>query len=121
MLKTAIIITGGFIICTLLLPPNFFTNFQLFIDISLNSGIYLAFFGPFLSTILFSKGTPMVGTGMASLLGAMELPTAIIMSQFILKEPVNALQYFGILFIIFAISLPHLKMFTKNKQVHSSS
>lgn len=108
VIKTAIMITGGFIICAILLPPNFLTNFQLFIDVSLNAGIYLAFFGPFLSTLMFSKGTPLIGTGMASLLGAIELPTAIIMSQIVLKEQVTWQQYLGIGLIILAISLPQL-------------
>ncbi|MGX6979851.1 EamA family transporter [Vagococcus elongatus] len=113
LLKTAIMITGGFILCSVFLPPNFFSDIHLFIQVTLHAGIYLGFFGPFLSTLMFAKGTPLIGTGMASLLGAMELPTAIFMSQIVLKETVGLGQYIGILLIISAIFLPHFVNRTK--------
>lgn len=119
IVKTALMITGGFIICAIILPPNFLINFKLFLDVSLSAGIYLAFFGPFLSTLMFSKGTPMIGTGMASLLGAMELPTAIIMSQIVLKEVVTWQQYLGMAMIILAISLPQLITTKQQKKATS--
>lgn len=111
--KSAFMISGGAILCTIIAPPTFYSNPSLFFELALHSGIYLAFFGPIFSTIMFAKGTPLIGTGMASLLGAMELPTAIIMSQLVLKEQVSYLQYIGILLILFAIALPQLNLSSK--------
>lgn len=73
--KTALMITGGFIICALFLPPNFFSDGKLFVEITLKYGIILGFLGPFFSTFMFSKGVPLTGSGLASILGAAELPT----------------------------------------------
>ncbi|NPC92668.1 EamA family transporter [Bacillus sp. WMMC1349] len=108
MTKTALMISGGFTVCTIILPPTFFANGKLLVELSLEFGIYLAFFGPFLSTLLFSKGVPLVGSGLASILGALELPTAVIMSLFVLKEHVGASQFVGILLILAGICLPRL-------------
>jgi len=106
--KTALMISGGFIICAFILPPTFFTDGKLLIEIALKYGIPLAFIGPFLSTLLFSKGVPLVGPGLASILGAMELPTAVLMSAVVLKEHIGASQYLGIILILVGISLPQL-------------
>lgn len=64
--KTALMISGGFAICALILPPTFFTNGKLLIELALKFGIALAFFGPFFSTLMFSKGVPLTGPGLAS-------------------------------------------------------
>ncbi|MFY0762198.1 DMT family transporter [Metabacillus dongyingensis] len=106
--KTALMVSGGFTICALILPPTFFTDGKLLIELALKFGIALAFLGPFLSTLLFSKGVPLIGPGLASILGAMELPTAVLMSAVVLKEHVGASQYIGILLILVGISLPKL-------------
>ncbi|MBP0726315.1 EamA family transporter [Bacillus sp. RG28] len=106
--KTALMVSGGFTICALILPPTFFTDGKLLIEIALKYGIPLAFLGPFLSTLLFSKGVPLVGPGLASILGAMELPTAVLMSAVVLKEHIGASQYLGIILILLGISLPKL-------------
>ncbi|MGW8440003.1 EamA family transporter [Paenibacillus sp. S33] len=108
ILKTAFMITGGFIVCSLILPPTFFTNGKLLIELALKFGFALAFFGPFLSTLLFSKGVPLVGSGAASILGAMELPTAVLMSVLFLKEHIGVSHYVGIILILIGISLPGL-------------
>ncbi|MBA9026830.1 MULTISPECIES: EamA family transporter [Bacillaceae] len=106
--KTALMISGGFVICALILPPTFFTNGKLLIELALKFGFALAFFGPFFSTLMFSKGVPLIGAGLASILGAMELPTAILMSAVVLKEHVGTSQYVGILLILVGIAFPEL-------------
>ncbi|MBE1442258.1 EamA family transporter [Paenibacillus sp. OAS669] len=113
MMKTALMSTGGFIVCSLILTPTFFRDGKLLLELVMQYGIILAFFGPFLSTLLFSKGVPLVGPGLASILGAMELPTAMLMSVFFLNEHIGIPQYVGIVLILIGISLPKL---LKNKQ-----
>ena len=106
--KTALMITGGFIICAIILPPSFFLNGKLFIEITLKYGLILGFLGPFFSTLMFSKGVPLTGSGLASILGATELPTAILMSALVLKEAIGPAQYIGIFLILIGIALPEI-------------
>lgn len=116
--KTALMITGGFLICAIFLPPTFFTNWHLFAKLSLKYGLILGFLGPFFSTLMFSKGVPLTGSGLASILGAAELPTATLMSAIVLKEAVGAPQYFGIILILVGIVLPE---FLKRKSLQSAN
>jgi len=106
--KTALMISGGFIICALFLPPNFFSDGKLFVEITLKYGLILGFLGPFFSTFMFSKGVPLTGSGLASILGAAELPTAVLMSALVLKESIGTAQYIGVFLILAGIALPEL-------------
>ncbi|GGI16972.1 EamA family transporter [Gottfriedia solisilvae] len=115
--KTALMITGGFIICALFLPPNFFSDGKLFVEITLKYGIILGFLGPFFSTFMFSKGVPLTGSGLASILGAAELPTAVLMSALVLKESIGTAQYIGVSLILAGIALPEL---LKKKSLQTS-
>jgi len=115
--KTALMITGGFIICALFLPPNFFSDGKLFVEITIKYGIILGFLGPFFSTFMFSKGVPLTGSGLASILGAAELPTAVLMSALVLKESIGTAQYIGVFLILAGIILPEL---LKKKSLQSS-
>lgn len=108
MTKTALMITGGFIICAIFLPPTFFTNGRLFVELAIKYGLILGFLGPFFSTLMFSKGVPLTGSGLASILGAAELPTATLMSALVLKETIGISQYVGIILILIGIVLPEL-------------
>ncbi|MEH6936433.1 DMT family transporter [Bacillus sp. JJ664] len=115
--KTALMITGGFIICALFLPPNFFSDGTLFVEITLKYGLILGFLGPFFSTFMFSKGVPLTGSGLASILGAAELPTAVLMSALVLKESIGTAQYIGVFLILAGIALPEL---VKKKSLQTS-
>ncbi|MEG0283399.1 MAG: DMT family transporter [Erysipelotrichales bacterium] len=115
--KSATMITGGLVLCAIIAFPTFYTNFAHFIDIAKHSGFYLAMFGPVISTVMFAKGTPLVGGGMASLLGAIELPTVIVSSYLFLHEQITILQLIGVALILLAIAYPILvkeetKMYT---------
>ncbi|MEE4565005.1 DMT family transporter [Paenibacillus polymyxa] len=114
MMKTAFMTTGGLIVCSIILPPTFLTDGKLLLQLAVQYGFVLAFVGPFLSTLLFSKGVPLVGSGIASILGAMELPTALLMSVFVLNEHIGVPQYVGIVLILIGISLP--KLLKKSKK-----
>lgn len=106
--KTALMITGGFIICAVFLPPTFFMNGKLFIDLAIKFGLILGFLGPLFSTLMFSKGVPLTGAGLASILGAAELPTAVLMSALVLKESIGVIQLIGTFLILIGIALPEL-------------
>ena len=57
---------------------------------------------------LFSIGVPKVGTGLGTILGAAELPTAIIASITLVHEVVTFMQWIGIIFILVGIFTPQL-------------
>ncbi|QNG60512.1 EamA family transporter [Bacillus sp. PAMC26568] len=101
---------AGFLL--VIFSPEFLVNG------SMQSGLWiyallLGFFGVFIPVVLFSIGTPKIGSGIATILGAAELPTAIICSIIILKEQVTAVQIAGIAMILLGIVTPQLYYFLK--------
>ncbi|RKP48970.1 DMT family transporter [Cohnella endophytica] len=66
-------------------------------------GALLGFLGTAFPFFCFNYGIPKVGSGLAALLGAMELPAAVIAAFAILNEPLTAWQGFGIVLIIAGI------------------
>jgi drug/metabolite transporter (DMT)-like permease len=79
-------------------------------------GFFLGFFGVFLPVLCFSIGAPKIGTGLSTILGAAELPMAIVMSVLVLKELVTFLQWIGVLIILLGIFLPQLNLTEKTKE-----
>jgi len=71
-------------------------------------GAALGLFGIVLPIFLFSVAVPRVGSGMSSILGAMELPVAVMASVLILREPFTFIQFFGILVIFLGMVLPSI-------------
>ena len=64
---------------------------------------------------LFSIGVPKVGTGLGTILGAAELPTAIIASITLVHEVVTFMQWIGIIVILLGIFTPQLLTARKEK------
>jgi drug/metabolite transporter (DMT)-like permease len=62
-----------------------------------------------LPSYLFAKGAPFVETGLASVLGAVELPVVIVCSALLLQEPQGAGQWMGILVILLGIFVSEKK------------
>ena len=71
-------------------------------------GAFLGFFGTVLPPVLYSKGFPEVGTGLGSIISAIEIPVSVLSAHFILKEQISILQWVGILIILFSIVLIQL-------------
>jgi drug/metabolite transporter (DMT)-like permease len=71
-------------------------------------GLVLGVFGIILPILLFSIGIPKVGTGMASILSAIELPVAVTVSMLLLHEHMTVLQIAGIVIILFGMTLPSI-------------
>ncbi|HHY22081.1 MAG TPA: DMT family transporter, partial [Bacilli bacterium] len=103
IVKSAFMSTGGAIFILLLFPPTFL------VDGTLTEGLWiygavLGFFGVFLPPILFNVGMPKVGSGLGTILSASELPTAVLMSLFVLKEVVTLVQWIGVIIILLGIA-----------------
>ncbi|MFY0761749.1 DMT family transporter [Metabacillus dongyingensis] len=111
---------GAALFLLIVFSPDFLTNG------SMQSGLWiyallLGFFGVFIPVVLFSIGTPKIGSGIATILGAAELPMAILCSVLILKEQVTILQTAGIAMILIGIVTPQLYHFLKHKQLEKDS
>ncbi|WP_216828424.1 EamA family transporter [Alkalihalobacterium elongatum] len=103
MVRSFLFITGAMIFTLILFPPTFLLS-GAFLDGLWIYALPLGFFGLVLPTILFAIGVPKIGTGLGTILGAAELPTAVIMSVLVLKEHVSFLQWVGVALILVAIT-----------------
>lgn len=77
-------------------------------------GIILALFGTIIPPMLLNAGFPHTGLGLGSIVASLELPVSVLMAYILLNEPVNALQWAGILLIIFAIVIMNVNFKKKN-------
>ena len=103
--RTLIISTTALIVISLTLSPEIIWNGQM------TSGLWkfaiiLGLFGIVLPILLLSIAVPKVGGGLASILSAMELPVAIIVSVIFLAETLTVLQIVGIVLVLIGMTLP---------------
>ncbi|UKS25821.1 DMT family transporter [Paenibacillus sp. HWE-109] len=105
--RSAIMLTGSFILVMLVFPPHFLVNGSLH-EALLPWALLLAFFGVVIPPLFFAIGVPKIGGGLATILSAAELPTAVIMSYVVLSESVNWLQWLGVVVTMCGIALPEL-------------
>ena len=94
------------IVVGLFQTPEIVWNGQLFNEGLWIYGLLLGFFGIIMPIYFFSVAVPHVGSGLASILSAMELPVAVIASVLILNEVLSALQIVGIFIILIGMVLP---------------
>lgn len=71
-------------------------------------GIILALFGTVIPPMLLNAGFPHTGLGLGSIVASLELPVSVMMAYVLLHEPVNAVQWIGILMIIAAIVIMNI-------------
>jgi drug/metabolite transporter (DMT)-like permease len=66
-------------------------------------GLVLALFGTVFPPLFFTKGMPVTGVGLGSILASIELPVSVIMAGIILREEVFFIQWIGIALILLAV------------------
>lgn len=66
-------------------------------------GGFLALFGTIIPPLLFTRGMPMTGIALGSILGSVEIPVSILCAHLILHEQVFAIQWVGVALIITAV------------------
>lgn len=111
ILKSALMITGAFIFVFSIFQP--FSLFQFDHNFSIyRFGLVLSIFGTVLPPLLYAYGLPKTGISLGSIVSAIELPVAVSLSYFVLKEPVSILQWIGVLLILAFVILINSK---KNK------
>ena len=111
--RTLIISTVALVLISLTLSPEIIWNGQLTGGLW-KFGLVLGLFGIVLPILLLSIAVPKVGGGLASILSAMELPVAIIVSVIFLSETLTGLQIVGIVLVLIGMMLPsYFSMKTK--------
>ncbi len=104
--RTLLMSFVALLIISLFSSPEILWNGKLFGTELLFFGLTLGIFGIILPILLFSIAVPKVGGGLASILSAMELPVAIIVSVIVLHETLTILQIGGIVLVLVGMILP---------------
>ncbi len=102
--RSALIITGSLLINFLAFPPTYLTKEVITAPLLIYGGL-MGIFGPVIPTICFAYGVPVIGGGLAALLGAVELPMVVAVAFLFLGEPVVWQQWLGVAIILFGIYL----------------
>lgn len=101
-IRSPLIITGSLIITVIIFRPFSFEETFLFRDVLLWGGL-MGVFGPVIPTICLTFGVPVIGGGLAAILGSVELPIVLAVAYFSLGEQVSALQWLGAVIILVGI------------------
>ncbi len=114
--KSFLMTTSATLFVCIMFPPTYL------MDGALQAGLWkyaliLGFFGVVIPVICFSIGIPKVGTGLGTILGAVELPTAVIASITLVHEVVSLLQWLGIVCILLGIFIPQMLNVRKERQL----
>ena len=101
-----VVCCGASILALAACPDYFFSG-------ALQAGIWkygcvLGFFGLFAPVILFGIGTPHLPAGVSTIMASSELPAAILISVFILQEPISMLQGAGVVVILAGVVVSQL-------------
>lgn len=76
-------------------------------------GLFLSFFGTVIPPLFFTKGMPLTGVGLGSIVASIELPVSVLVAWLILGEQVLLIQWFGIALILLAVIVMNLALFKK--------
>ncbi|WP_438449053.1 DMT family transporter [Gorillibacterium sp. sgz5001074] len=112
-LKSAWMLTAGLVVIYCFYPPAF-----LFEGGTHSAGLWLwglglGIVGQVIPTVTFIVGIPRTGAALAAMLGAMELPVAVIGAFVILREQVTAIQWLGMLLILGGVLVSELRAVTE--------
>ncbi|GGE27623.1 multidrug transporter [Pullulanibacillus camelliae] len=111
--RTPIIATGAGIVIFVIFPPIFTIKDALGSDLWLYAAA-LGFTALILPPFLFAISAPNLSPSLATILGAIELPVAVIVSNLGLSEHVTGWQWFGIILILFSIMVGEVNIFKKS-------
>lgn len=114
-LNSAIIVTVSTLAVFFIFPPTFLWNG------SLGAGLWywaliIGGLGQVIPPVLFNVGIPKIGGTLAAVLGAIELPVAVVSAFLILHEQVVGVQWVGILMILLGIVVTEVRLNKKREQ-----
>lgn len=101
--------------------PEIIWNGKLFTEPLLFYGLALGLLGIIVPIYFFVIAVPKVGGAVSSILSAMELPVAVIVSVLVLSEALSWLQVLGILVILVGMCIPTIAGIRRNKKLQPTS
>lgn len=109
VLRSTLMVTGGAILTSIIVPPSFFINPAQLLPLVSSYGLALAFFGSFFSVLMFAKGAPAISTGLAAIISALQLPMTMVLSVLVLGHSVSLSQLLGIIAILLGVVIAELR------------
>lgn len=104
----------GFIVClgsglaSLFVCPDFLISGVIFEGIA-PYGFVVGLFGMLLPVLMFGIGTPNLSASVSTVLAASELPVGLIVSVVVLGDEIGAMQWVGVLAILFGVVVSQLR------------
>ena len=112
-IRSLYMVSGGLIAILL------FWNISIFTEYNSHSiwiwGGLLALFGTILPPLMHTKGIPLIGIGLASILTAIEIPVSILSAHIVLDERIKFVQWIGVAIIIIAVIIVNAGPILKKK------
>ncbi|HLW32390.1 MAG TPA: EamA family transporter [Aequorivita sp.] len=99
--RSRYLVYGGLIVVAIFWNIDILREFNWIVF--LKWGSFLGFFGTILPPILFNKGMPRIGTGLGSIISALEIPVSVYSAYLLLSEEVTILQWVGIVVILISV------------------
>lgn len=114
--RSIFITLGGLLVLVFVAGPILLKN-GIHLDGLWKYSLAMAFFGAIFPIVLFAIGTPKIDAGLATIVGSVELPAAIVAAMLILGEKISSAQTIGITLILIGISIPQLRFikFSRNR------
>ncbi|MCA1060000.1 DMT family transporter [Rossellomorea aquimaris] len=103
--KSMMITLGGLLVVLIAFRPDFLHEPVQLVEMA-DFGMLVGIFGSILPVVFFAIGTPHIDSSLSTIMGAAELPAAILAAMWILEEQVLPLQFLGILLILIGIAIP---------------
>jgi len=115
-LNSTVIAIASTVAVLFVFPPTFLT------DGSLGAGLWywalaIGALGQVIPPVCFNIGIPKVGGTLAGVLGAVELPVAVVAAFILLNEAVTGAQWVGIVLILLGIVVSELRLRAKRREV----
>ncbi len=107
--KSLIITLGGLLVVIIVFQPSFIHEPQRIMEMA-DFGLLVGLFGSIFPVLFFAIGTPHLDSSLSTIVGAAELPAAIVAAMFILGEQVEVLQFVGMLLILIGIGIPQMQL-----------
>ncbi|WP_189597460.1 DMT family transporter [Paenibacillus elgii] len=107
-LRGPLMATGALLLVLLLFPPVFVVT-----EVTWNGfwplALAIGLLGMFVPTLCFMFGAPRISTGLATLLGSVQLPVSVLLAWLAFAEPISVLQSIGVGFILAGIAVAQWK------------
>ncbi|WP_170138917.1 EamA family transporter [Oceanobacillus chungangensis] len=109
-IRTPVMVTGAALLMFIIFPPHLSLN----TDVLSSGSIWLyagglALCGLILTPLMFAMSTPHISAGLATILGAVELPVSVIVAYIGLSEYIAPSRWLGVVLILVAIAIGEIQ------------